>query len=212
MERSTSKYFAVTQAALCLVASLVLVTPARRVARAAEGPRDVVSKAADTVVGILADKGLTADQKRAKIEGVADEYFDFETLSRLVLARHWKELNPEQQKQFVTEFRRHLSMTYGKNVEKYNNEKAVITGDRDEKDNDWTVNTKVVRVNAEPFIVDYRLRKRDDKWMVIDVVIEGVSLVANFRSQFQEIVTRDGPVKLIEILRDKNDKGEPLKS
>src|SRR5512144_1345696 len=80
---------------------------------AAEGPRDVVQKTADTVVGILADKALSPDQKRAKIEDIATEHFDFVTLSRLVMARHWKELSSEQQSQFVGEFRRHLSLTYG---------------------------------------------------------------------------------------------------
>ncbi|MBI3786006.1 MAG: ABC transporter substrate-binding protein [Deltaproteobacteria bacterium] len=195
-----------------LIACVAWTAMAAKHVLAEEGPRDVVGKTADTVVGILADKALNADQKRGKIEDIARQYFDFTTLSRLVLARHWKELNDEQQNQFVNEFRRHLSLTYGKNVEKYDNEKAVITGDREEKDGDWTVNTKILRPSGEPFLVDYRLRKRDGRWMVIDVVIEGVSLVANFRSQFQEIVSRDGPVKLIQILRDKNDKGEPLKS
>ena len=61
-------------------------------------------------------------------------------------------------------------------------------------------------------LVDYRLRQENDAWRIIDIVIERVSLVANFRSQFQEIVNSGGPAKLLDVLREKNAKGEPLKS
>ena len=67
-------------------------------------------------------------------------------------------------------------------------------------------------VNAEPIEVDYRLRSRDGTWRIIDVIIEGVSLVSNFRSQFQGIVANEGPARLLDLLREKNAKGEPLKS
>jgi phospholipid transport system substrate-binding protein len=178
----------------------------------AEAPTAVVQRTTDAVLAVLADKSLNADQKRHKIEDIVYAHFDFTTLSKLVLARNWKKLNPEQQTQFIDEFKRHLSLTYGRNVENYNNERAEITGDREEPGGDWTVKTKIVRPNAADILVDYRLRKEDDDWRVIDVIIEGVSLVANYRSQFQEIVSNDGPVKLIEMLREKNAKGEPLKS
>ena len=88
----------------------------------------------------------------------------------------------------------------------------MVIGDRAEARDDWTVKTKIVRPNAEDILVDYRLRKEDGEWRVIDVIIEGVSLVANFRSQFQEIISRDGAAKLIELLHEKNAKGESLKS
>jgi phospholipid transport system substrate-binding protein len=178
----------------------------------AEGPTAVVQATTDAVLAVLADKSLSADQKRHKVEEIVYAHFDFTTLSKLVLARNWKKLSPEQQTQFIDEFKRHLSLTYGRNVENYNNEHAEVTGDREEPGGDWTVKTKIVRPNAADILVDYRLRKEDGDWRVIDVIIEGVSLVANYRSQFQEIVSNDGPVKLIEMLREKNAKGEPLKS
>ena len=181
-------------------------------AAAADSPRAVVQQTADAVVAVLVDKSLNAAQKRSKIEQIVYEHFDFTTLSKLVLARNWKQLSPAQQHDFVEEFKRHLSVTYGRNVESYNNERAVITGDREESHGDWTVKTKILRPSAEAILVDYRLRKQDDRWHVIDVIIEGVSLVANFRSQFQEILTSSNPDHLIQLLRDKNVKGEPLKS
>ena len=198
-------------AASCTIVALILGGRTTAV-YAADSPTAVVQQTTDAVVAILAEKNLSTPEKRHRIEEIVDAHFDFETLSKLVLARNWKELTPIQQKAFVEEFKRHLSMTYGKNVETYNNEKAVVIGDRAEAHDDWTVKTKVVRPSAEDILVDYRLRKEDAGWRVIDVIIEGVSLVANFRSQFQEIITRDGAVKLIDLLREKNAKGESLKS
>ncbi|MBI4516226.1 MAG: ABC transporter substrate-binding protein [Deltaproteobacteria bacterium] len=188
---------------------LLLVT---RTGWSADSPMAVVQQTTDAVLAVLDDHSLSSADKRRKIEDIVYERFDFETLSRLVLARNWKQLAPEQQRQFVDEFKRHLSLTYGKNVENYNNERAVIIGDRAEAHDDWTVKTRIVRPAAEDVLVDYRLRKQGEQWRVIDVLVEGVSLVANFRSQFQDIITKDGAAKLIDLLREKNAKGEPLKS
>ncbi len=195
-----------------LLALVGLACTLSQAATADDTPMQVVQQTADSVVAVLADKKLSSADRRRKVEDIVYAHFDFETLSRLVLARNWKQLSAAEQAQFVDEFKKHLSITYGKNVETYNNEKAVVTGDRQEGGTDWTVKTKIVRPNAQDILVDYRLRKEDGTWRVIDVIIEGVSLVANFRSQFQEIISRDGAAKLIDLLREKNAKGESLKS
>ncbi len=199
------------QAGATLLSLLLLITAHGSAASETGTPKAVVQQTIDAATEVLANKSLSADQKRKQIEEIVYAHFDFAILSRLVLARHWKELSAEQQKDFVDEFKRHLSMTYGKNVETYNDERAVITAVREEKQGDWTVKSKVVRKDAPEILVDYRLRMGDGRWQVIDVVIEGVSLVANFRSQFQEILASGGPDKLIKLLKDKNAKGEPLK-
>lgn len=194
------------------LAVLVLGTRFSPCGAAEESPVQVVQATSDAVVAILANKGIDTAEKRRRVEEIVYARFDFFTLSRLVLARNWSRFSPEQQQLFVEEFRRHLSITYGRNVETYNDERAVVTGDRAEAGGDWTVKTKVIRPAADAILVDYRLRKDGGTWRMIDVVIEGVSLVANFRSQFQEIVTGDGPAKLIELLRQKNEKGESFKT
>jgi phospholipid transport system substrate-binding protein len=193
-----------------LLASLSAGLPRRVPAQ--DSARAVVQETADQVVAVLENKSLTADQKRHQIEQIVYAHFDFDVLSRLVLARNWNQLNAAQQKEFVEEFKKHLSLTYGKNVETYNGERAVITGERAEARGDTTVKTKVVRPHADEILVDYRLRQENGRWHVIDVVIEGVSLVANFRSQFQEIIANGGAEHLLQLLREKNTKGELLKS
>jgi phospholipid transport system substrate-binding protein len=195
-------------AAALLTAMLALP----QTAAAAESPRQVVESLTNAVLVVLRDGGLSDDEKRRRIEEIAYATIDFSTVSRLVLARNWKRLSPPQQDEFVHEFKRHLSVTYGDNVRNYKDETVSVVGDRAEARGDWTVQTKVNRPTAEDVLVDYRLRQRDGRWQIIDVIIEGVSLVSNFRSQFQEIVANGGPERLLELLREKNAKGEPLKS
>jgi phospholipid transport system substrate-binding protein len=111
----------------------------------------------------------------------------------------------------MDEFKKHLSVTYGDNVDKYRDESVVITGDRKELRGDWTVMTKVVGGSgASDFLVNYRLRQKDGRWWIIDIIIEGVSMVSNFRSQFQEIMANGGPERLLRLLKEKNAAHQPL--
>jgi phospholipid transport system substrate-binding protein len=107
------------------------------------------------------------------------------------------------------EFKAQLSRTYGRNIDNYKNERVEILSDRAEGRGDWTVRTRVRR-DSDTILVDYRLRATDGTWRIIDIIVEGVSLVANFRSQFQEIVAQDGPEQLLKMLRDKNLLSEPI--
>jgi phospholipid transport system substrate-binding protein len=182
-------------------------------ARAADQPTELVHKLTDAVISVLQQKDLSADAKRDKIRSIVEGFVDFPTMSRLVLARNWATLDDQKKKEFTEEFKRHLSVTYGRNVESYNNEKVQIVGDRDEGRGDWTVQTKILRPQGGgDILVDYRLRKIGDEWKVIDLVIERVSLVSNFRSQFQDVMANGGIDRLLKLLREKNAAGEPLKS
>ncbi len=175
-------------------------------------PKQVVKDLADHAVEILRNQSLPKDEKRTELEALAYANMDFQTLSRLVLARNWRRLSKAQQEEFVEEFKRHLSVTYGERINDYKNESVQVTGERQEPRGDYTVQTKILRGGPGDVEVDYRLRQRDNQWKIIDVTVEGVSLVANFRSQFQEIMANGGPDKLLRLLREKNERGEPLKS
>jgi phospholipid transport system substrate-binding protein len=179
----------------------------------AETPSQVVDGLATQVIAVLKDAALSSAQKRERIEQIAYGAIDFTTLSKLVLARNYAKFSPEQRSQFEAEFKRHLSMTYGRNIDSYQNEKVQITGERPESRGDVTVQSKILRGSAsENIAVDYRLRQADGQWKIIDVIIEGVSLVSNFRSQFQDIVAQGGPQKLLTLLADKNASGESLQA
>jgi len=195
------------------LAAVALASCLAGVARAGESPRAIVEKMTQAAIDVLGEKGLSSEEKRHRIEDLAYANIDFDIMSRLVLARNWGRLSAAQQAEFVRLFKEHLALTYGRSIESYNNEKVEVVGERDEGRGDWTVKTKILRGggNAD-VLVEYRLRQENDAWRIIDVVIERVSLVANFRSQFQEIMGSGGPAKLLDVLREKNAKGEPLKS
>ena len=199
------KTWAPLAVALALLCSIV-VRPAHAQPQDARG---FIHETVDEVLAVLKKQSLSSDQKIRQIEDIAYARFDFDTMARLVLARNWSKLTPEQQKEFVQEFRRHLSVTYGRNIENYRNETIEITGDREEARGDWTVKTKILR-SGDDVLVDYRLRKADAQWKIIDVTIERVSLVANFRSQLQDVVSNKGADEMLRMLREKNAAGQSI--
>jgi len=195
-----------------LALAALLAFSATRPALAAT-PRETIDQTATQVIEILKDKSLDTAVRRRRVEDVSNQHFDFDVISRLALARNWATLSHEQQTRFIEEFRQHLSVTYGRNLDSYSNEKVVILGDREEQRGDWSVKTKIARGGGnDDILVDYRLRKvaNGDEWKIIDVTIESVSLVANFRSQFQEIMASGGADRLLTLLAEKNAKGESI--
>jgi phospholipid transport system substrate-binding protein len=196
-----------------LAAALLVATSAA--GAAGDAPRAVVQRTADQVVAALKDPALSPDQRRERVEDIVLQSVDFPTLSRLVLARNWSRFDPKQQEQFQHEFEAHLSQTYGRRLDSYKNETVEITGDREEPNGDWTVKSMIRRggSGSDDIAVDYRLRKNAaGEWKIIDFIIEQVSLVANFRAQFQDIVASGGPEKLLQLLKEKTAKGESFKS
>jgi phospholipid transport system substrate-binding protein len=177
---------------------------AAQTAGAAQSPSDVVTGTSESVIAVLKDAALASAEKRRRIEDIVLRSVDFDTLAKLTMARNWAKLTPAQQEEFRQEFRRHLSATYGRRIDDYRNETVKVLGTREESRGDQTVKTRINRGGGPAdVLVDYRLRQTQGEWRIIDVVIEGVSLVANFRSQFQELMVQGGPDRLLAVLRDK---------
>lgn len=164
--------------------------------------RSFVQSTIDQVMAVLHDGSMPLEQKKNQVEEIAYERFDFELISRLVLARNWQRFSPQQKADFIDAFKKHLSATYRDTLNNFKDETIAIASSRAEKNGDVTVMTRVKGATGDT-AVDYRLRKGDAGWRGIDVIIEGVSLVQNFRSQAQEIVSAEGPDGLIQKLRDK---------
>jgi phospholipid transport system substrate-binding protein len=167
------------------------------------GPSGVIRETADAVVAVLNDGALDTAQRRQRIEDIAIQRFDFDTISRLTLGRNWKSFTSAQQEEFQREFRTLLAESYGRRIDRYDQEKVEILGERPEQRGDVTVKTKIVGGQANDIEVDYRLRERDGTWRVIDVVVEGVSLVSNYRSQFAEVWSQGGAETLLKRMRER---------
>lgn len=192
-------------AALVLAAALAFAGTDRAAAGASDAGNDArafVQQTIDSVLTILRNKAIPLEEKKTDVEAIAYKSFDFTLMSRLVLARNWDKFSPKQQTDFVDAFKKHLSATYRDTLNTFRDETISITGSRAETNGDVTVMT-LVKGSADTTKVDYRMRKSDGGWRGIDVIIEGVSLVQNFRSQAQEIVSAEGPDGLIQKLRSK---------
>jgi len=167
-------------------------------------PRNLIDETATKIISILARKNEPAETRVAEIEKIAYEIFDFTTMSKLVLARNWRKLDKEQRAEFVREFKRNLSRTYGTRLDRYDQENIEIFGTQVEPRDDVSIKTRIVGGPNNGTVISYRLRERSGRWRIIDVVIEGISLVSNYRSQFAEILNTGTIDDLLAKLRDKN--------
>ena len=194
--------------ALALCALLAWAQPARAEAQAdavAAARRALDGTIAD-VLAALGDESLDLPAKRKRIEEIALARFDFRTTAKLVLKRDWRRFDKTQRAEFVVAFREYLAGSYGSRISRYNQEAVDVTGARLEPRGDVTVLTRIRGGEADGVAADYRLRKqrRSGEWLIIDVVIEGISLVSNFRSQFAEMISSGGPTKLLTRLQQIN--------
>lgn len=191
---------------IALIAVLVGLTGS---AAAAE-PRETMQETIDLVLAVLNDPERDHEQRLAAIEEIAYARFDMRTMSRLVLGRDWKRFNDQQKDAYLVEFKLYLANNYGDRINRYDQQSVEIIGVRDEPRGDKTVQTRIVGGEFDDARVDYRMRNKTGEWLVIDVVIEGISTVSNFRDQFREVLSRGGPDHLLEKLREKNAEG-PVK-
>jgi phospholipid transport system substrate-binding protein len=198
-------------------ALLLAATPGLAQSPPADPPvtaRAVIEGVMHDVLAILRDPKLTTDDKAKKVRQIADDQIDFLTLSRLTMGHFWRDLSDAQHADFLAAFKEHVAGTYEHIiVGEYVDEDAPVTGDRAESRGDFTVQTRIVGKNPdggtkEIAKVDYRMRQTDGRWKIIDVTIDGVSLAANFRAQFQEIMTNGGFDQLLKQLREKNIENE----
>lgn len=169
-------------------------------------PTADVKKTVDQVVGIVADKEMKKNEqkRRQALKKSISQIFNYGEMAKRSLGKHWNQRNEAEKKQFADLFATLLENSYAAKIESYNNEKIVyikesIDGDHAE------VKSKVITAKRDEFTLDYRLINENGKWMVYDVVIEGVSLVSNYRSQFNRIITANGYGELLKKLRTKND-------
>lgn len=172
----------------------------------ASSVQDQLKTTIDKVMQILSDPSLkreeSTEKRRASLRKVIHERFSFAKMSQLSLARHWKQRSDEEKKAFIELFGQLLEDTYVSKIETYTNEKVIYVKEFVKKKK-AQVYTKVVTDTVE-IPIDYRLyQTTDGSWMVYDMVIEGVSLVGNYRSQFDQILRKNPYEKLVEELKNK---------
>ncbi|MFU8768738.1 MAG: MlaC/ttg2D family ABC transporter substrate-binding protein [Desulfotignum sp.] len=174
----------------------------------APSPRDQLQTSIDAILEVLKDPSLqgeaNTDVRRQALREKIYARFDFERMSQLSLGRHWRDISPEERQTFVDLFSRLLEDTYVGKIEGYTDEKVVFLKDQ-VRDKRAQIDTKIVTDTIE-IPIDYRMYETDaGQWMVYDLVVEGVSLVANYRSQFSRMLESDSFDALIREIEKKTD-------
>ena len=172
----------------------------------AGAPLDTVQANVNKVLDVLRDPSLKGESakgaKKEKLEVIYEQMFDGVELSMRTMGGNWKKLNPAQQKEFTRLYRQILEKAYIDKILSYTNEKIVFSKESMLSNNQAEVQTNVITSSKE-IPISYRVILKNGTWKVYDVVIENVSLVQNYRSQFNSILEKNTPDQMLEILRKK---------
>jgi phospholipid transport system substrate-binding protein len=163
-------------------------------------PTEQLRTQVEQVLKILQTKDKAA--ARGEIRTVANKIFDFQETAKRSLGPHWQQRTPAEREEFTKLFTDLLEQTYVSKIEQYNGEKVAYTGDEIQGDH-AVVHTKIVTAKGTEVPVDYRMLKENAGWRVYDVAIEGVSLVSNYRSQFNKIIRTSSYGDLVAKMRAK---------
>ncbi|NNL76344.1 MAG: ABC transporter substrate-binding protein [Desulfobacterales bacterium] len=172
----------------------------------AASPKETVQTGVNKVLTTLTDpqfKDKPKDFKIEKVGALINEIFDFKELSRRTLGRGWKKMNGEQQTEFISLFRQLLEGVYADRLLAYSDQKVIFDKEIMLKKGRAEVQSYLQSSDGKKIPLFYRLTDKSGGWRVYDVIIEGVSMVKNYRTQFRDILAKNSPDKLLEILRDK---------
>ena len=169
-------------------------------------PLDTVQAGVNKALDVLRDPKLKSasvkEIKKEKLRIIYKGMFDEVEFSRRTLARSWNKLNPVQQKEFISLFEQVLEKSYIDKIFSYTNEKIEFYKETVLSENQAEIQTRVITSSKE-IPIFYRMIKKDNTWKVYDVIVENVSLVQNYRTQFNDILNKNTPEQLLEILRKK---------
>ena len=180
-------------------------------AMAQEAPDAMVRKNTNEILAaIKADKDLAAGNQK-KIEKLADEkvlpFFNFVRMTQLAVGRNWRDANDAQKKSLIDEFRTLLVRTYSTSLTQFRNQTIDVKPLKvAPADTEIVVKTQVNQPGGQPIPIDYSMEKSGDSWKVYDVLIDGVSLVTNYRSSFNTEIQKSGIDGLIKSLSERNAK------
>jgi phospholipid transport system substrate-binding protein len=190
--------------AVALAGVVVAVAPAR-----AGAPLEQLRLQVDRVLKVLDDPELKKESKakdrRVAVRKIANEIFDFSETAKRSLGRHWLARTPAERDEFVQVFTDLLERSYISRVELYGGEKIQYVSDTIEDGEQAKVLTKLVTKGGGEIPIEYRMHKKADRWLVYDVIIEGVSLVSNYRTQFNKIIQTSSFQELVKKMKSKQE-------
>jgi phospholipid transport system substrate-binding protein len=186
-----------------ILLAVLLILPSVVMAGAA---KDAVSTQIDKMLAKMQTpefKGLDRDGQLTEIRSIINKVFDYQELSRRTLGREWRKFKPAQQKEFVSLFAELLEDVYADRILAYTHEKIEFDKETELKKGRVEVESYIITTDNKKVPLFYRMTNKSGQWKVYDVVIEGVSMVKNYRGQFRQILSKKKPEDLLQTLREK---------
>ena len=188
-----------------LVILLVLVFTLSGGACAWAGPpTDQLRAYTDQVLKVLENPALTPQERRAAVRSLAAEAFDVSETAKRALGLHWQQRTPAERDEFVKLFAGLLEQTYISRIDEYGGERITYVGEQIDGDR-ATVRARIVTRKGGEVPVESRLLRKEARWLIYDVLIENISLIGNYRSQFDRIIRTASYEDLVKRLKDRNE-------
>jgi phospholipid transport system substrate-binding protein len=201
MRRRPVRHLLVSYLGIVVLAGLVVWAPAPARAGA---PTDQLKASVGQIVKVLEDPALRAEarsqERRAAIRKEAEGVFDFTETAKRALGRHWQGLAEKDRQEFTSLFTDLIERAYISKIERYSGERIAYAGEAMEGGL-ATVRTRFVTKQGTEVPVDYRMQQRGDRWLVYDVSVEGVSLINNYRTQFDKIIQTSSYAELVRKMK-----------
>ena len=170
-------------------------------------PGSYVISTTEKAIKTLTDESIDPQEKETRFGKLFDENFDIPSISRFVLGKYWKSATITQKKEFIITFRNYIVKTYSSRFSEYTGEKlTLINSENQSNPKLFIVHTALNREDAPPIKVDWRVGLKKDRYVILDIIIEGISLAITQRSEFVSVIDQnDGNVdNLIKLLKEKS--------
>ncbi len=186
---------------LCLMAAVLIVVPvtaqaakgsASSAASMPEGAKNFIASMGQQALDFLADQKLGQAGKEQAFRKLLESSFDMNTIGRFALGQYWRQMSPQQQKEYQNLFRDHVVRVYSARFNEYSGQTFETVGARADNDIDTIVSSKINQPQGEPVDVDWRVRFKGGKYQIVDVIVEGVSMTMTQRSDFASVIQRGG--------------------
>ncbi len=189
---------------------ICLIFSAFSFSEAINTPTEDIKTTINSIIDVLKDKELSLSartaERRSKIRALINERFDFKEMAKRSLGRHWNKRTPEEKKEFVSIFSDLLEASYIGKILAYTDEKIIYKKESIKGNGRYAVVNTTVMTEKVDIPIDYKVIFRGNGWMVYDVLIEGVSFISTYRSQYNQILKKESYAKLIQIMKNKLDK------
>lgn len=196
---------------LAVLATTPIVALGRSVGATTTEAENFIRLIGDQVMAVLQDPSKNDEAKLAALKELLDNHTDLDLVARLVLGRHWRDASTEQRSEFVALFRQILMNTMAERISDYNGQTFEVSGSSRRSERDTAVQSRIIRTSgAPPLRVDWRLRESDGQFAIIDLEVEGVSLVVSQRAEVSSVVERSGMSGLIQTMRERSGEGSTV--